>query len=216
MPERPLKVEKLMNQTANPAGSPAHSAISQYSRGLAPNSASAMSASVASISCSSLSYSASSRTSDRTSPASSGRARRIIRDINRSHRNLGLDVRVRVVAFEHEVFIAEREDILHIRIELHHRQRPRRTRQLQPGLLEMVGIKVNVAERVDEVAGFQAGDLRHHHRQQRIGGDVEVFSHMTSICHKSYYRTLLFGTPTVGVGSWPKYLSIGRVSPVDH
>ena len=33
MPDRPLKVEKLMNQTAKPAGSPFHSAISQNSRG---------------------------------------------------------------------------------------------------------------------------------------------------------------------------------------
>jgi len=38
-----------------------------------------------------------------------------------SHRDLGLDMRVRVVAFEHEVFIAEREDVLHIRIDLHGR-----------------------------------------------------------------------------------------------
>ena len=32
---------------------------------------------------------------------------------------------------------------------------------------------MRVAERVDEFAGLQAGHLRHHHRQQRIGGDVE-------------------------------------------
>src|SRR5882724_4104346 len=55
-----------------------------------------------------------------------------------SHRDLGLDVRVRVVALEHEVFIAEREDVLHITIDLHGRQRPRRTSQLQPRLLEMI------------------------------------------------------------------------------
>src|SRR5580704_3418535 len=142
MPERPLKVEKLMNQTAKPAGSPFHSAISQNSRGLLPNRASPIVASVASTSCSRFSYSASSRTKHRTSPASSGRARRILRDIDRSYRDsysdLGLDVRVRVVAFEHEVFIAEREDVLHIRIDLHHRQRARRTCQLQPRLLQMV------------------------------------------------------------------------------
>ena len=34
MPERPLNVEKLKNQSAKPAGSPFHSAISQNSRGL--------------------------------------------------------------------------------------------------------------------------------------------------------------------------------------
>src|SRR5207344_447277 len=102
-----------------------------------------ISASVASTSCSSFSYSASSRTKDRTSPASPLRARRMLRDINPSHRgsysHLGLDVRVRVVAFERKILVAERENILHIRIDLHHRQRPCRPRQLQPRLFEMVG-----------------------------------------------------------------------------
>src|ERR1700756_3705573 len=74
-----------------------------------------------------------------------------------SHRDLGLDMRVRVVAFEHEVFIAEREDILDVRIDLHDRQWTRRTRQLQPGLLEVVRIKMRIAERVHEVAGLEAG-----------------------------------------------------------
>src|SRR6267143_2531232 len=155
MPERPLKVEKLTNQTANPAGSFSHSAISQNNRGLAPNSAASMSASVASISWSSFSYSASSRTKDRTRPASPGRARRIRRDIRCSHRgcsygNFGLDVRVRIVALERKILEAKREDILHVWIDLHDRQGARRPRQLQPRLFEMVGIEMRVAERVHE------------------------------------------------------------------
>src|SRR6476620_4590084 len=144
MPKRPLKVEKLTNHAAKPAGSPFHSAISQNRRGLSPNSAASMSASVASTSCSSFSYSARSRIRDRTSPASPGRARRMARDINRSHRDLGLDMRVRVITFEHEILITECEDILDGRIEFHHRQPARRARQLQPGLIEMVGIEVRV------------------------------------------------------------------------
>src|SRR5918999_2494322 len=118
MPERPLKVEKFTNQTAKPAGSPSHSAISQNRRGLAPNSAASIPASVASTSCSSFSYSASSRTKDSTGLASHGRARRIVSDIRCSHRwsysHFGLDVRVRIVAFEREILVAEREDILHV------------------------------------------------------------------------------------------------------
>src|SRR6476659_8455366 len=90
-----------------------------------------------------------------------------------SHRDLGLDMRVRVVAFEYEVFIAEREDVLHVRIDLHCRQRPRRARQLQPRLIEMVRIKVSVAQTMNEVAGLEVGHLRHHQRQQRVGRDVE-------------------------------------------
>ncbi len=50
----------------------------------------------------------------------------------------GLDVRVRVVALEREILVAEGEDILHRRIDPHRRQRARRARQLQPRLLEMV------------------------------------------------------------------------------
>src|ERR1700759_3628061 len=119
MPCRPAKDEKLTNQAAKPATSPFHSAMSQNSRGFLPNSASAISASVARTSCSSLSYSASSRTSASTSPASSGRARRIVSVIVRSHRDFGLDMRVRVVALEYEVLVAEAEDVLHIRIDLH-------------------------------------------------------------------------------------------------
>src|SRR5882757_3084907 len=178
MPERPLKVEKLTNQTAKPTGSPSHSAISQNNRGLAPNSAASMSASVASISCSSFSYSASSRTKDRTSPASPGRARRIRRDIRCSHRgcsygHCGLDVRVRIVAFERKVLVTEREDILDVRIDLHDRQWTRRPRQLQPRLFQMVGVEMRVAERVHEIAGLQPRHLRDHHGQQRIRHDVE-------------------------------------------
>ena len=45
--------------------------------------------------------------------------------------------------------------------------------QLQPRLLEVVGVEVRVAEGVHEVAGPVAADLRHHQGQQRVGGDVE-------------------------------------------
>src|SRR5579871_3154597 len=37
----------------------------------------------------------------------------------------------------------------------------------------MIEIEVGVSERLDEFAGGQPGHLRHHHRQQRVGGDVE-------------------------------------------
>src|SRR3982750_4091776 len=123
MPERPLKVEKFTNQSALPTGSPFHSAISQNTRGFAPNSAASIIASVVSTSWVSFSYSASSRTNWRTSPASPGRAGRMVRDIRLcSHRHRGLDVRVRLVAFEPEVLVAEREQVLHVRIDLHHGQ----------------------------------------------------------------------------------------------
>src|SRR5665811_2131501 len=47
------------------------------------------------------------------------------------------------------------------------------SRQLQPGLVEMVEVEVRVTEGVDEVARLELADLRDHPRQQRVGGDVE-------------------------------------------
>src|SRR5215475_11112764 len=121
MPGRPAKVAKLKNQTAKPAGLPSHSAISQNRIGLLPNRPAAISFSVATTSCVSFSYSASSQSSEKISPLSSGRARWIESAIRRSHRDFGLDVRMRVVADELKILVTEGEDVLHVRIDLHHR-----------------------------------------------------------------------------------------------
>src|SRR2546427_5426723 len=47
-----------------------------------------------------------------------------------SHRDRGSDRRVRIVALEREILVAETEEILHFGIEPHARQRPRRAQQL--------------------------------------------------------------------------------------
>src|SRR5262245_15715179 len=93
-----------------------------------------------------------------------------------SHRDLCLDVRVRIVAFEREILVAEGEEIGRSWIEPHSRQRSRWPRKLQPRLLHMVEIKVRVSERVHELAGLEFGYMRHHQRQQRVGGDVERYA----------------------------------------
>src|ERR1700722_18768060 len=136
MPCRPRKVEKLANHSANPAGSPSHSAMSQKTRGCGPNRAASIIASEASTESSRRSYSASSRTKANTSPASPGRAGRIATVIGRvreaaSHRDLGLDARMGIVDFEDEILVAEREQNLGGGREPHGRQRPRRARELQ-------------------------------------------------------------------------------------
>ncbi|MPN36795.1 hypothetical protein SDC9_184306 [bioreactor metagenome] len=82
-------------------------------------------------------------------------------------------MRVRVVAFEAEILEAEGEDVPHLGIDPHCRQGAGLARQLQAGLFEMVGVEVGVAEGMDEVTRAIAADLRQHHRQQRVGGDVE-------------------------------------------
>ena len=66
-------------------------------------------------------------------------------------------MRVRFVVLEREILEPEREDILHRRIEPHGRQRARGAGKLEPRLIEMIEIKMRVAERMDEVARLQAG-----------------------------------------------------------
>ena len=44
---------------------------------------------------------------------------------------------------------------------------------MQGDLLAVIQIDVRIAERVDELAGNEPGHLRDHHREQRIGCDVE-------------------------------------------
>src|SRR6185295_18953465 len=101
-------------------------------------SAASIIASVASTSCVSSSYSASSHTNWKTSPASPGRAGRMDSIRLCSHRHRGFDVRMRLVAFEREILVAECEQVLHRRIELHHRERLGRTRELQVRLLQVI------------------------------------------------------------------------------
>src|SRR5271169_6519000 len=71
---------------------------------------------------------------------------------NGLHRHSGLDMRMRLVTFEREILVAEREKILDRGIDPQRRQRPRLAGELQARLLEMIQIKVRVAERVYESA----------------------------------------------------------------
>ena len=53
------------------------------------------------------------------------------------------------------------------------RQRLRLARQLQPRLIHMVGIKMAITARPDELPHFQSRLLRQHMSEQRIGRNVE-------------------------------------------
>ena len=37
----------------------------------------------------------------------------------------------------------------------------------------MIVVKMQITERMNEIARYKIDDLRHHHREQRIGRDVE-------------------------------------------
>src|SRR3954469_22123098 len=84
-----------------------------------------------------------------------------------------LDGRLRVVALDGDVLVGEVEQRAHGWIEPQPRQGAGRAGELQAGLLQVVGVEVRVAERVDEVAGPQARRLRHHVGEERIRRDVE-------------------------------------------
>ena len=101
------------------------------------------------------------------------RALRKWRPVCPSHRHRRLDVRVGLVADQLEVLEAEGEQVLHVGVEPHARQRQRRAGELQVGLLQVVGVEVAVAAGPDELAGLEVADLRHHQGQQRVAGDVE-------------------------------------------
>lgn len=85
----------------------------------------------------------------------------------------GLDRGVGVVTFEGEVFVAEILEPVHRGIEQHPREGTRFASELEAGLIEVVHVEVEIAEGVDEFLGFQSADLRDHHGEQGVGGDVE-------------------------------------------
>src|SRR5258707_7648574 len=78
-----------------------------------------------------------------------------------------------LIILQGEIPITETEDVRHLWVQCHHRQRIGTPRELLARLIEMVEIKMRVAETMHELARLQAGDLRHHHGEKRIGGDVE-------------------------------------------
>ena len=82
-------------------------------------------------------------------------------------------MRIGIVAKEVETLVGKVEDVIDRRVNRHRRQFPRRALQLQACLVEMVAVEMRVAEGMDELAGLQPADPRDHHRQQRVGRDIE-------------------------------------------
>jgi len=80
---------------------------------------------------------------------------------------------MRIVVFDGNIFVAERENIAHVRIELQGRERARLAGKLAGDLLEVVVVNMCVAESVDEIADAEPADLRDHVRKKRIARDIE-------------------------------------------
>src|SRR5690606_40226459 len=80
---------------------------------------------------------------------------------------------MRIVAFESEILENEILDPLALGVDDQLGQWTRIAAELQPGLFEMIAVEMGIAQRMDEIADLEPGDLRDHMRQQSIGGDVE-------------------------------------------
>ena len=80
---------------------------------------------------------------------------------------------VRVVAFESEILEDKILEACAGGIENHARQGTALAGKLQAGLLEVVGVEVEVAEGVNKCAGLKTADLRDHEREEGVGGDIE-------------------------------------------
>src|SRR5690606_31373263 len=89
------------------------------------------------------------------------------------HGNGRLDMGVRVISLEGEILEDEILQPPALRIDDEARQFSGGAAQLLAGLLEMVGVKMHVAEAVDEIPDAEPRHLRHHMGEQRVGGDVE-------------------------------------------
>ncbi len=85
----------------------------------------------------------------------------------------GFDGRVRVVGLEREVVEDELLEAGAGRIEHHAWQGAALAGELQAGLLEVVGVEMEVAEGVNKCAGLESADLCDHEHEEGVGGDIE-------------------------------------------
>ena len=83
---------------------------------------------------------------------------------------------MRIVAGQRDVVIDKIEQRIDLRIERQPWQRPWLALKLEARLLDVIEIEVCIAEGVDQLPRLQPGHLRHHHRQQGVGGDVERYA----------------------------------------
>lgn len=85
----------------------------------------------------------------------------------------GLDCGMRVVVFDLKILVLEFEDVLHVRVDLYPGKGAGFAAQLELHLIEVVQINMEISKGVDEFKGFEARHLRHHHRQEGVGGNIE-------------------------------------------
>lgn len=85
-------------------------------------------------------------------------------------------MRVRVVIFQGEIVKGEIENIPDLRIDLHLRQWPWISAQLQLYLFHVVVVYMGITEGMNKVSGLESTHLCHHHGEKGVGGDIERYS----------------------------------------
>src|SRR3546814_85931 len=89
------------------------------------------------------------------------------------YRDRALDVRMRFITDQLEVFVFVLVDRIGPTLDDHLRQRIRRARDLLAHLFEMILVNVDVAAGPDEHTRLEITLLREHQQQQGIAGNVE-------------------------------------------
>ena len=78
-----------------------------------------------------------------------------------------------LVPDEFEIFELEVVDVFNSRIQFQSWQWPAFPGELLVRLVQMVFVKMEVAERVNKISRREIDGLRHHHCEERVGRDVE-------------------------------------------
>lgn len=87
--------------------------------------------------------------------------------------NFPFDVRMRIIILQGEIGIVETKKILYLWIDAHGGQLPWFAGKLKLHLLQMIQIDVGIPQGMNEFIGLQTRHPGHHHRQKRIGGNIE-------------------------------------------
>ena len=78
-----------------------------------------------------------------------------------------------MIVGEFKIFIFKVENVFHLRIDVHLRQRTWLTAQLQLSLFQVVEVEMCVTRGMDELAWLKSSNLGHHHCQQGVAGYIE-------------------------------------------
>jgi len=83
---------------------------------------------------------------------------------------------MRLIVLQRKIFKLEVKDVFYRGVEFHKRERVWFAGELQLCLFDVIAVYVDVAESMDEFAGFQIADLGDHEREQGIRSDVEGYA----------------------------------------